>query len=77
MKMYWRGQRPARAAIFGADKRIRQMEILTIDLGKLASVLLIAIAAGVAGRLIGKVLLRYGQKLAARTKETSDDYLVL
>jgi small-conductance mechanosensitive channel len=50
---------------------------LTIDLGKLASVLLIAIAAGIGGRLAGKVLLRYGTQLAARTRTTSDDYLVL
>lgn len=53
------------------------MEGLPVDLGKLSSVLLIAIAASAAGRLVGKILLRYGKQLTARTKTTSDDYLVL
>ena len=53
------------------------MESLPIDLGKLTSVLLIAVAAGLGGRMTGKVLLRHGKRLAARTKTTSDDYLVL
>lgn len=53
------------------------MENLTVDLGKIASVLSIAIAAGVGGRLVGKVLLHYGKQLAARTHTASDDYLAL
>ncbi|RME46630.1 MAG: mechanosensitive ion channel family protein [Chloroflexi bacterium] len=53
------------------------MESLNIDFTKAVSVLLIAIAAGVSGRLIGRLLLRYGQQLAARTRTASDDYIVL
>lgn len=53
------------------------MRDLIINPGKLVSVFLIAIAAGVVGRLVGKILLRYGKQLAARTRTASDDYLVL
>ena len=57
--------------------KLLKMDNLTIDLGKLASVFLIAVAAGIGGRLAGKILLRYGKQLAARTRTSSDDYLVL
>lgn len=53
------------------------MEGLPVDPIKLAWALLIAVAAGAAGRLVGKVLLRYGRELATRTQSASDDYLVL
>ncbi len=53
------------------------MENLTIDLTKVVSVILIALAAGVSGRVVGKLLLHYGQQLAARTRTASDDYVVL
>lgn len=53
------------------------MDGLTIDLSTIAWVVGIAIVAVVAGRLTGRTLLRYGKALAARTQDTTDDFLVV
>jgi small-conductance mechanosensitive channel len=55
----------------------KSMDRLTFDLSTIAWVVGVAVVAVVAGRVTGRTLLRYGKVLAARTEDTTDDFLVV